>query len=192
MANRGPRDERPNEARNDARESKDGEAPRERAEEEPGREVEIAAVELVAALARLDLEAALAYDAAARACEDEELGRRLREFASEHRGHVEALNETLEAEGVPPVTSDVPAGPVLAGLMRLTGPLGDEVIVVTLLGDEQLTNLSYDAALSYEWDADTEAMMREFQADEERHMAWLAEAHDRIGGHAGHPEDPPP
>jgi rubrerythrin len=151
-------------------------------------EVAIAAVDLVTALARLDLEAALAYDAAAGLCDDGELADRLREFAKDHRVHLEALNEALEAEGEPAVAA--PETPVLAGLVQVTGPLGDEVIVVTLLGNEQLTNLSYDAALSYEWDQDTEAMLRRFQQDEERHIAWLAQKHDALGGHAEHPDAP--
>jgi rubrerythrin len=154
-------------------------------------EVEIAAVDLVTSLARLDLEAALAYEVAAGLCDDDDLDRHLREFARNHRVHVEALNEALEAEGEPAVVSPpAPGGPVLAGLVTMTGPLGDEVIVVTLLGQEQLTNLSYDAALSYEWDDETEAMLRRFQQDEERHMAWLGEKHDALGGHSERPDAP--
>jgi len=70
---------------------------------------------------------------------------------------------------------------VLAGLLGLTGPLGPDVVVVTLLGNEQLTNLAYDAALSYDWDGETGAMLRRFQQDEERHVAWLADKHERLG-----------
>jgi hypothetical protein len=154
-------------------------------------ELEIAAVELVTALARLDLEAALAHEAAAARCQDEELGRNLRDLARHHRVHVEALNEALEAEGEPAVTRPEPRASALAGLVTITGPLGDEVIVVTLLGAEQVTNLAYDAALSYEWDGEVEAMLRRFQGEEERHLAWLAERHDALGGHAEQPDAPP-
>jgi hypothetical protein len=187
MAKRGPKDERPKEARDEARKDASG---GEDHSEDAGREVEVAAVELVAALARLDLAAALAYDGAARLCADEELRRNLRDSARDHRVHFEALNETLEAEGEAAVEPGTGGAAVLSGLLGITGPLGDEVIVVTLLGTEQLTNLAYDAALSYEWDTDTEAMLREFQADEERHLAWLAERHDALGGHAEHPDEP--
>jgi hypothetical protein len=155
------------------------------------REVAIAAVELVAALARLDLEAALAHDAAAELCDDEELAGELRDFAKDHRVHLEALNEALEAEGEPAVVGpSAPDAPVLAGLVQITGPLGDEVIVVTLLGNEQLLNLAYDAALSYEWEADVETMLRRFGQDEERHISWLAQKHDALGGHAEQPGGP--
>ncbi len=156
-------------------------------------EVEIAAVELVASLAGLDLEAALAHEAAADLCADEDLERHLREFAEDHRVHVDALNEALEAEGEPAAAPAAPpGGPVFAGLVRISGPLGDEVIVVTLLGDEQLTNLGYDAALAYEWDRDVETMLRRFQEDEERHIAWLASKHDALWGHAEQPDVPSP
>ncbi len=154
---------------------------------------EIPAVDLISALARLDLEAALAYEAAAeRAGDDADLDQNLRAFARDHRAHLEALNETLESEGEDPVGPEASAsGAVLAGLLGLTGPLGPDVVVVTMLGNEQLTNLAYDAALSYDWDDDTGAMLRRFQQDEERHVAWLAEKHERLG-EAHEPPGPPP
>jgi rubrerythrin len=153
---------------------------------------EIPAVELISALARLDLEAAMAFEAAASlAAQDVDLAQNLRAFARDHRSHLEALNETLESEGEEGVRPEGNAGGVLAGLLGLTGPLGPDVVVVTLLGNEQLTNLAYDAALSYDWDAETGAMLRRFQQDEERHVAWLAEKHERLG--AGHePQGPTP
>ncbi len=152
-------------------------------------EVAIAAVDLVAALARLDLEAALAYDVAAEACTDRDLREQLGALAKEHRVHLEALNEALEAEGEPSIATPTPPDAALAGLLAVTGPLGDEVIVVTLIGSEQLTNLAYDAALSYEWDRESEAMLKRFQDEEERHLAWLSAKHDALGGHAD-PEGP--
>ena len=145
---------------------------------------EIPAVELISALARLDLEAALAYEAAAGMTEeDADLAQNLRAFARDHRTHVEALNETLESEGEEPVGPIAGRpGAVLAALLGLTGPLGPDVVVVTLLGNEQLTNLGYDAALSYDWDGETASMLHRFQQDEERHVAWLADKHERLGG----------
>jgi hypothetical protein len=142
----------------------------------------IPAVELVSALARLDLEAALAYESAA-AVEGlaEELVTSLREFAQDHRAHLEALNETLESEGEASVGPGIAVDGLLSGLLRITAPLGREIVVVTLLGTEQLTNLAYDAALSYDWDDETGAMLRRFQEHEERHVSWLASEHGRLG-----------
>jgi hypothetical protein len=148
----------------------------------PDEEGAIPAVELISALAKLDLEAALAYEAAAGSTEQEdEFVRTLREFARDHRAHLEALNETLESEGEAAVGPDASAGGAIAALLRLTAPLGREIVVVTVLGAEQLTNLAYDAALSYDWDDETGAMLRRFQEHEERHVSWLAGEHGRLG-----------
>jgi rubrerythrin len=186
---KGTRGRRPKSADAPPREGADPPPPDERGGDRE--DVEIAAVELVTALARLDLQAALAHEAAAARCEDGDLERNLRDLARDHRVHVEALNEALEAEGEPAVTSPPePRTSVLAGLVAITGPLGGEVVVVTLLGAEQLTNLAYDASLSYEWDDEVEAMLRRFQQDEERHLSWLAERHDALGGHASSPDAP--
>lgn len=142
----------------------------------------IPAVELISALARLDLEAALAYEAAASADGvTDELASTLREFSRDHRAHLEALNETLESEGEAPIGPGAPTEGTLAGLLRITAPLGREIVIVTVLGAEQLTNLAYDAALSYDWDDETGAMLRRFQEHEERHVSWLAAEHGRLG-----------
>jgi rubrerythrin len=152
---------------------------------------EIPAVELISALARLDLEAALAYEAAAELSGEAQLAEQLRAFARDHRAHAESLNETLESEGEDAIAPPQRRG-ALAGLVGLTGPLGADVIVVTLLGNEQLTNLAYDAALSYDWDQETAGMLRRFQQDEERHVAWLAAEHERLGGESEEQQRPPP
>ena len=52
--------------------------------------------------------------------------------------------------------------------------------------------LAYDAALSYDWDEETGAMLRRFQQDEERHVAWLAQEHERLGGETEERHGPPP
>jgi rubrerythrin len=155
----------------------------------PEIEVRISPGELLSTLARLDLEAALAYDEAAEMMPDERLGAELERFAEEHRRHFDVLNALLEEEGVARVAATAAGAPVLAGIMQLAGPLGVDVVVVALLGDEQLTNLSCDAALAYEWDDETEALLQKFAADEQRHLAWLAERHDELAGHAA-PEHP--
>ncbi len=161
-----------------------------RADEAPPEIVEVAVspVELLSTLARLDLEAARAYDAAAELSPDGELHRRLRAFAGDHRRHARELNALLERDGDPQV--DLSAEPpLLAGIMSLAGPLGPEVVAVALLGNEQLTNLSCDAALAYAWEGDVERMLEGFAADERRHLAFLAEWHDRAAGHP-RPEQP--
>jgi rubrerythrin len=146
-------------------------------------EVQLTPLEMLAALARMDLEAALAYDAAAELAGDRDLAAQLGSFARDHRRHVDDLNHVLEAQGAAAVSAgDRP--PLLAGLVQLAGPLGADVLVTALLCNEQLTNLSYDGALAYEWEGELEAVLRRGQKDEERHLFWLSERHDDLGMHS--------
>ncbi len=147
-------------------------------------EIEVSPLELLSALARLDLVAALAYETAAALSADAEVERQLGRFAADHRRHVDALNRILAREGEPSVTVIGGDVPLLPGIMKLAGPLGPEVVVIALLGNEQLTNLSYDGALAYRWDDALEATLEGFAADEQRHLAWLVDRHDRIAVHA--------
>lgn len=152
-------------------------------------ELDVSPLELLSTLARLDLEAALAYEVAAEQTDDAELAERLGAFAEDHRRHLDALNAIIGSAGEE--TIEPPAGiPVLTGLARLAGPLGPDVVVVALLGSEQLTNLGYDGALAYEWEDEVEELLQSFQADEERHLRWLSERHDRLAGHAPEAGDP--
>jgi rubrerythrin len=151
-------------------------------------EVRISPGELLATLARLDLEAALAYDEAAEATPEEAVRKELERFAEEHRRHFDVLTALLEREREPNAPSARPGAPLLSGIMQVAAPLGADVIVVALLGNEQLTNLSFDAALAYEWDDETQALLERFAADEQRHLTWLAQKHDELADRA--PPDP--
>ncbi len=173
-----------------AKTDRPGSKSRDPAEAEDLLEVGISPAELIATLARLDLEAALAYDAAADLCGDPELSRQLTRFAHDHRRHVEELNRVLAREGEPEPAPPEGGAAVLAGIVKVAGPLGPDVIVVALLGNEQLTNLSYDAALAYEWDGEDEALLERFVADERRHLAWLAQRHEALAGRAAGPGQP--
>ncbi|MGC3996718.1 MAG: hypothetical protein QM767_03970 [Anaeromyxobacter sp.] len=169
----------------------DGVSGRSTPDDEVGLEVDVSPGELLAALARLDLEAALAHEAAAEACEDQALAERLRGFAADHRRHLARLAPLLAAEGEAPLDEARPGAPLLRGLILVAAPLGPEVLLAALIADEQLTNLSYEGALAYEWEADVEAVVLACRADEERHFAWLAERHDALGTRpppAGHPD----
>jgi rubrerythrin len=185
----GPRDQAP-EGTGPEERSRDGAPERDRAAalEGEGFAVEISPAELLTSLARLDLEAALAYETAAELSAERDVARQLGAFAKDHRRHVDALNRILAREDEPTVSAGGGAVPVLPGIMKLAGPLGPEVIVVALLGNEQLTNLSYDGALAYQWDEDVETLLQGFAADEQRHLGWLVERHDRVSGHAASPD----
>jgi rubrerythrin len=152
----------------------------------------LAPEEVLASLAQLDLESALAYEAALEIASDPEIGRNLAAFAQDHRRHVEALNGVLEAEGEGVLAAREPERmPLLAGLARLSGPIGAEALALALLANEQLTNLGYEDALAYEWDETNERMLEGFRADEERHMRWLSDKHDELTRAASEGQSPP-
>ena len=141
----------------------------------------LAPEEVLASLAQLDLESALAYEAAVEIARDPEIRRTLGEFAKDHRRHVDALNRILEAEGEGMLAAREPDRmPLLAGLARISGPIGPEALALALLANEQLTNLSYEDALAYQWDTTSERLLEGFRADEERHMRWLSDKHDEL------------
>ncbi|WP_041448591.1 ferritin-like domain-containing protein [Anaeromyxobacter sp. Fw109-5] len=136
-------------------------------------EVALTPAEVLAALARLDVEAALAYEAAAGLADDDETVRQLRRFGRDHRRHAEVLARLIgerEAEREP-------AQPVLPGLARVAAGLGPGSLTLALLANEQLTNLAYEDVLAYAWDEAVERLLMELRADEERHLRWLSERH---------------
>jgi rubrerythrin len=153
----------------------------------------LAPEEVLASLAQLDLESALAYEAAVEIASDPEIRRKLREFSEDHRRHVEALNGALEQLGEGVLAAREPDRmPLLAGLARISGPIGPEALALALLANEQLTNLSCEDALAYQWDAQSERMLAGFRSDEERHMRWLSDKHDELTRAASEPTSPPP
>lgn len=147
-------------------------------------EIALSPSELLTALARLDLEAAMGYEAAAEEVGDgdPELAPQLVAFAQDHRRHVDDLAAWFARQGEPPLgLSADPTTSLFAGLARLSAPLGPAAIVVALIGNEQLTNLSYEDALVYDWqDAELERMLERNLADEERHLAWLMAKHEHM------------
>lgn len=166
----GPRDERaasrPGQAGGEAR----------RGEEEL-LAVELTPAEVLAALLRLDVEAAAAYEAAAERADDD-AARQLRGFARDHRRHAGAISRLLGTRGDAERDAAAdPAAPLLAGLARVAAGLGPPSLTLALLVNEQLTNLGYEDVLAYAWDEDVERLLAGFRADEERHLRWLSERH---------------
>jgi rubrerythrin len=150
-------------------------------------ESELTASEMLLALARLDAEAAQAYLAAAESMTVPEVRQKLQEFARDHERHVRDLRRCVErlAEAELPPAREAEAS-LLPALVRMAAPLGLEAVVMALLNDEQLTNVSYEDALAYEWDEESEGLIERHRADEQRHFEWLAEKHQELG-EAGEP-----
>ena len=136
-------------------------------------EVRISPGELLTTLARLDLEAALAYDEAAEMMPDERLRTELEGFAEEHRRHFDGLNALLEREGEASVAPPAAGAPVLAGILQLAGPLGVDVILVALLGNEQLTNSVFAKALAKPLPEEMRAFLVALHEEERHHLEWV-------------------
>jgi rubrerythrin len=152
-------------------------------------ESELAASEMLVALARLDAEAAQAYGAAAESIELPDARGKLREFEQDHLRHVADLKAALERIGEGDLARSLePQAPLLAAFSRMAAPLGPHAVLMTLLNNEQLTNVTYENALAYEWDEESELMLERNRADEERHFDWLSAKHDELA----HDEDEEP
>ena len=140
-------------------------------------------VEVLSALARLDLEVARAYEACAEAAEHGgELRTQLLRFRDEHLWHVEELNQLLLARGGAPLQARAhPDGHLLAPLTRLSSPFGLVALLLSLLLDEQMSNWNHDLALELDWaDDGVLAVLEKHRAEEQHHMTWLSEQEEAL------------
>jgi competence ComEA-like helix-hairpin-helix protein len=149
-------------------------------------------VEVLSALAMLDLQAAKAYEAVAQSSDRAELAGKLREFAGDHFRHLDDLNRVLADRGEPTLSREAPGSDLLTAVTKLSIPLGPLAQVSALLVNEQLTNGTYDLALSYEWDDEVQALLDRNLADEQRHLKWLADQEDRLSRTEEEQPAPPP
>ncbi|QRK12551.1 helix-hairpin-helix domain-containing protein [Archangium violaceum] len=130
-------------------------------------------VEVLTTLARLDLEAALAYEACAEVVEIADIREHLLQFRDDHLRHVDAINRVLETRGgkaIEPRSS----GQLLRGIARVASSLGSDTGLIALLTNEELTNETYEMVAVLDWDSDIEQMLERHAADEMRHFEWLS------------------
>jgi rubrerythrin len=155
----------------------------------------LTAAEVLSALARLDAEAASAYLAAAEAVEEADVREALEGFARDHLRHVKELAAALSGLGEEDVERKLEQRSLLLpALARIAASYDTHAVVLALLNDEQLTNLSYEDALGFDWDDPTEQLLAGNRADEQRHYDWLLareEALEREEATGGQPEASP-
>lgn len=139
------------------------------------------AAELLSTLARLDLEAALAYEAGAEVVEGGLRGQLLR-FREDHLRHVLGLNRALRSMGRAPFvhSRQTTEASLACSLARLGGPFGSGALMLVLLADEQLTNGIYGLALRLDWDDEVAELLARHAADEQRHFLWLSDRADEF------------
>lgn len=128
------------------------------------------------ALAQMDVEAATSYEIAAELVSDPDTQRTLREFAADHRRHVEDIRRIvagmeIEAE----FAASDPSTSVFVNMTHAMGSMGERAALLAMLGNEQFTNAAYDTALDLATDGEVRALLERNLADEQRHLSWLSQ-----------------
>lgn len=128
-------------------------------------------------LARLDADAIAAYDAAIARVGVDAVKQKLSEFRSDHVRHLEELNAWLAKLDAGPVARE-PAlvGSFLKAVTAAGSLLGTEPALISMMGNEGLTNVAYDVALRMEWAPEERALIEKNRRDERRHLAWIRDA----------------
>jgi rubrerythrin len=128
-------------------------------------------------LAQLDVDAIGLYEAAMERISIPFVREKLAEFRIDHVRHVQDLNQEIEKMGGQPVsnTPDL-KGIVLRGFTAVTSMMGTQAALLAMIGNEELTNLSYESALKLTWPPEQRLLIEKNYSDEKRHLAWLKEA----------------
>ena len=133
-------------------------------------------LDALAAIAQMDLEAALAYEAAAELIMPDPRSDTLLEFARDHRQHVRELVRMIDAEEEDFLASISDSEQsVFVNLTSALGTLGIREALTALIGNEQFTNQTYMTALEIVADDELRAILDRNFGDEQRHVAWLTE-----------------
>lgn len=130
------------------------------------------------ALAQLDVDAMGTYDAAIARVTDEEVAQQLASFRVDHLRHVQDLNAIIQKHGGK-LVEQVPdlKGVALTGMTMVTSMMGTFSALMAMVGNEELTNRVYEAALKLkDLDAESKELIRKNYADEQRHLAWIKHA----------------
>lgn len=131
-------------------------------------------IEELRGLILLDLAAAQSYEIAMQACSIQEIAQQLGAFRADHERHVSELSDALRRMG-----GEAPEGPDASGLCivgytRLSA-LEDRSALVSMRGNEELTNEAYLSALSGELPDELRRLVESNFADEQRHIRWIEE-----------------
>ncbi|WP_437817584.1 DUF2383 domain-containing protein [Sorangium sp. So ce1078] len=126
-------------------------------------------------LIQLDTDAVLAYQQAIDACEVSEVRRKLKSFQDDHQQHINDLAEIVRANGEEPKIKRDLKGFLIEGFTAIASR-GDRSALLSMLGNEELSNHMYEAALKTELPNEARAVVERNRGDEERHLAWIKEA----------------
>lgn len=132
------------------------------------------AISKLRSLAQLDVDAIGTYDAAIARVSDSEIATRLAEFRVDHVRHVQDLNALISKLGGVQV-EQVPdlKGVALTGMTMVTSLMGTDAALMAMIGNEELTNRVYEAALKLDLSREALDLIRKNFSDEQRHLGWM-------------------
>lgn len=126
-------------------------------------------------LIQLDVDAIKAYDQAIEACEHASVKMKLTEFRADHQRHVTDLSAHVRALGAQPEVKQDLKGYLIEGFTAITS-VGTHSALVSMKGNEMLTNSRYQAALKMDLSPEIRVTLEKNYSDEQRHLAWIKEA----------------
>lgn len=128
-------------------------------------------------LAQLDVDAIGTYDAALKRIDVPILREKLTEFRADHVRHVQSLNALIVNLGGERVEEkpDV-KGMFLTGFTAATSMAGNTAALLAMIGNEELTTHTYQAALKSDWNPEERVLIEHHYRDEQRHLAWIKAA----------------
>lgn len=128
-------------------------------------------------LAQLDIDAIGTYDAALKRIDVPILRDKLLEFRGDHERHVQHLNELIAKLGGERVEHKPDLkGRFLTGFTAATSMMGNEGALLAMVGNEELTTHTYQAALKMDWDPEERTLIEKHYSDERRHLEWIKDA----------------
>jgi hypothetical protein len=137
--------------------------------------------DVLIALGELDAEAAMAYRIVAASIEDQVIRSKLEEFADDHLKHVETINRLLSDGDIPEIATELDEGSsAMTMLATAVAGMGDRAALLTLIGNEQLTNSAYPMAMDLPFEEDIAQVLARHTADEQRHLQWLIQQEAKV------------
>lgn len=129
---------------------------------------------LLTDLARLDFDAAAAYQAAIDRLENPQFKAALGEFRDDHLRHTRELGECLRSMGKQAPTEGDAKQILAKGKVVIAGLMGDRAILEAMRTNEDDTVTAYDRAVGHK-DCSRAVLdvLEAAQRDEHRHCAWV-------------------
>jgi uncharacterized protein (TIGR02284 family) len=137
------------------------------------------AIKTLNRLIQLDLSAIRTYEEAIEGAESLEIRSKLTEFMSDHQKHVVKLSDLVSAYGGKPAERRDFTGVLLEALTAILA-MGDRTALLAMRVNAEISNQSYEAALSQKLPKDIQAVVEKNYKDEQEHLAWIKKALQKL------------